>query len=98
MGELLYKQTIVSFYLFVYFLCTQVIKFPLAQILFFCELKPNAKFQNPTINPSGRKVTQGEEEEEREKTPLIVDTYLRDSARKPLGPIQLLKQQDSMDV
>jgi hypothetical protein len=27
------------------------------QILFFCELKPHAKFQNPRTNPSGRKVT-----------------------------------------
>jgi hypothetical protein len=27
---------------------------------FFGELKPNAKFRNPTITPSGRKVTQAE--------------------------------------
>ena len=33
---------------------------------FFCEVKPHAKFQNPTITPSGRKVTSGEERE-REK-------------------------------
>ena len=36
------------------------------------KLKPHAKFWNPAITPSGRKVTQAEEE--REKTPLIVDT------------------------
>ena len=44
------------------------------KILFFCHLKPHAKFHNP----SGRKVTQAEREKERreeEKTPLItVDT------------------------
>ena len=36
---------------------------------YFCELKPHAKFQNPTITPSGKKVTQAEREkrEEREK-------------------------------
>ena len=41
---------------------------------FFGDLKPHAKFGNPTITPSGRKVTTSEEKEEREKTPLIVDT------------------------
>ena len=30
---------------------------------FFGELKPHTKFQNPMIIPSGRKVTQAEEEE-----------------------------------
>jgi hypothetical protein len=30
---------------------------------FFCDLKPHAKFRNPTITPSGRKVTVGEERE-----------------------------------
>ena len=30
--------------------------------------------RNPTLTPSGRKVTQAEEEEEKKKTPLIVDT------------------------
>ena len=44
------------------------------QILFFCDLRPHAKFQNPTITPSGRKVMAGERKREREKTPLIVDT------------------------
>ena len=46
------------------------------QILFFCDLKPHAKFQNPTITPSGRKVSVGEERERKKekKTPLIVDT------------------------
>ena len=29
----------------------------------FCELKPHAKFKNPRATPSGRKVTQVEEEE-----------------------------------
>ena len=33
------------------------------QILFFCELKPHAKFPNPTITPSGRKVTRRRERE-----------------------------------
>ena len=27
---------------------------------FFCDLKPHAKFRNPTITPSGRKETAGE--------------------------------------
>jgi hypothetical protein len=35
---------------------------------YFCELKPHAKFQYPTIIPSGRKVSEAEErEKEREK-------------------------------
>ena len=55
---------------------------------FLCDLKPHAKFKNPTITPSGRKVSEAErEKEEREKTLLIVDTLFRDSAGKPLGPI-----------
>ena len=29
---------------------------------FFCELKPHAKFRNPTLTPSGRKVTRAERE------------------------------------
>ena len=41
---------------------------------FFCELKPHTKFQNPTITPSGRKVTGAERKRAH-------------SARKPLGPI-----------
>ena len=32
------------------------------QILFFCELKPHAKFQNLKITPSVRKVCEAEEE------------------------------------
>ena len=40
---------------------------------FFGELKPHTKFKNPTITPSGRKVSVVEERK-REKTPLIVDT------------------------
>ena len=44
----------------------------------FFELKTHAKFQNPTITPSVRKVSEAEErkkekEEEKKKT-LIVDT------------------------
>jgi hypothetical protein len=31
--------------------------------LFFCELKPHAKFLNPTITPSGTKVTRAERRE-----------------------------------
>ena len=33
---------------------------PSLQILFFWDLKPHAKFQNPRTTPSGRKVTWGE--------------------------------------
>ena len=33
--------------------------FFLPQILFFCELKPHAKFRNPRTTPSGRKVCVG---------------------------------------
>jgi hypothetical protein len=39
-----------------------------------CDLKPHAQFGNPTITPSGRKVTTSEEKK-REKTSLIVDQY-----------------------
>ena len=39
---------------------------------FIFDLKPHAKFWNPTITPSWRKVSVGEEKEEK-KTPLIVD-------------------------
>ena len=35
--------------------------FVLPQILFVCDLKPHAKFWNPTITPSGRKVSEAEE-------------------------------------
>ena len=47
---------------------------------FFCDLKPHAKFWNPTITPSGTKVTTLErkkrerERKKEKKTPLIVDT------------------------
>ena len=34
---------------------------------FFCYLKPHSKFRNPTITPSWRKETVGEEKREREK-------------------------------
>ena len=40
---------------------------------FLCDLKPHAKFRNPTMTPSGRKVAR-RIEEERQITPLIVDT------------------------
>jgi hypothetical protein len=44
------------------------------QILFFCNLKPHAKFQKPTVTPSGRKVTEAEErkrkKDKREKNAL----------------------------
>jgi hypothetical protein len=36
-------------------------------LIFFCELKPHAKFRNPTITPSGRKVTSGERREREKK-------------------------------
>jgi hypothetical protein len=40
-----------------------------------CDLKPRAKIQNPTITPSGRKVTQVERRKKKErKTLLKVDT------------------------
>ena len=42
------------------------------------------QFRNPTITPSWRKVSKGEEE--REKMPLIEDTQFSDSACNPLGP------------
>ena len=43
--------------------------------IFFCELKPHAKFQSPRTTHSLRKVTRGEERnKEREKMALIVDT------------------------
>ena len=59
------------------------------QILFFCELKSHAKFLNPTITPSGRKVNQQREWREREEkiTPLIVDTLFLWKRMQPLGPI-----------
>jgi hypothetical protein len=34
---------------------------------FFCDLKPHAKFWNPTITPSGRKVTRRRERREKRK-------------------------------
>jgi hypothetical protein len=48
-------------------------------LIFSFDLKPHAKFGNPTIPPSGRKATQQKREREREKkgerkTQLIVDT------------------------
>ena len=36
----------------------------LPQILFFCYFKPHAKFQNPTITPSVRKVSEAERKKE----------------------------------
>jgi hypothetical protein len=55
----------------------------------FCDLNPHAKLQNPTITPSGRKITQRREEGEKRNN--AVNTALaplfRDSARIPLVPI-----------
>jgi hypothetical protein len=34
-------------------------------LIFFCDLKPDAKFQSPTITPSGRKVTGAEREKKK---------------------------------
>jgi hypothetical protein len=53
--------------------------FPTPNLIFWCDLKPHAKFRNPTKTPSVRKITQAErrkkkEEREEEKTLLIVDT------------------------
>ena len=45
--------------------------FCLPQILIFCELKSHAKFQNPTITPSWRKVTQAERERKKLKLFMI---------------------------
>ena len=47
------------------------------------ELKPHAKFRKPTITPSGRKVTQAEEERKKERK----NAANSDSTRKLLGPI-----------
>jgi hypothetical protein len=47
----------------------------------FEKFKSHARFQNPMITLSGRKVTTSER---REKAPFIVHTSFRDSARKPL--------------
>ena len=33
----------------------------------FCELKPHAKFWNPTIPPSGRKVTRAERKKKKKR-------------------------------
>ena len=36
-----------------------------SNLIFFCELKPPAKFQNPRTTPSGRKVCHPEKKEEK---------------------------------
>ena len=36
-------------------------------LIFFCDLKPHAKFWNPTITPSGRKVTGSEKKKKKRK-------------------------------
>ena len=36
--------------------------FHISNLIFLCELKPHAIFYNPTITPSGRKVTHAERE------------------------------------
>ena len=38
----------------------QILFYP--KFYFFCDLKPHAKFRNPTITTSGRKVTTAERE------------------------------------
>ena len=60
--------------------------FFLPQIYFFCEFKTHGKLRNPTITPSWRKVSVGEGKKKEKITPLIVDTWFRDSKCKPLGP------------
>jgi hypothetical protein len=40
---------------------------PKPQILFFCDFKPHAKFWNPTITPSWRKVTGSEKKKKRKR-------------------------------
>ena len=42
-------------------------KFVSPQILFFCDWQPHAKFENPTITPSGRKVTAAERREKKRR-------------------------------
>ena len=42
--------------------------------LFFCDLKPYAKFQNPRTTPSWRKVCDPERKERKKIIPKIVDT------------------------
>jgi hypothetical protein len=37
--------------------------FPTPNLIFFCDLKPHTKFQNPRITPSVRKVMQAERRE-----------------------------------
>ena len=48
----------------------------LPNFLFFSNLKPHAKFRNPTITPSWRKVTAAERKKKREKMPLIVNSFV----------------------
>ena len=50
--------------------------FFLPKSYFFCELKPHAKFRNPTITPSGRKVTQGEREKKERKKNAVNSEHL----------------------
>jgi hypothetical protein len=47
-----------------------------SNLIFWCELKPHAKFRNPTITPSGRKVTQAEERKKKE-----VKAHVREASK-----------------
>ena len=65
---------------------------PSALLVLFGNFDFKCTFQNPSTIPSGRKVTQGERREIREKTPFIQDTTFlpatpTGSARTPLGSI-----------
>ena len=44
-----------------------VVRFFYPKSYFFCDLKPHAKFRNPTITPSGSKVTTSEREKEKKR-------------------------------
>ena len=43
---------------------------------FFCDLKPQANFRNPTITPSGRKVTTSERRKKEEKKKTVNSGHL----------------------
>jgi hypothetical protein len=61
------------------FFCPKIAKWGRVPKIFFgleseYYLGAHAKFKNPMINPSGRKVSQGERREKERKKPLIVNT------------------------
>jgi hypothetical protein len=41
-----------------------------------CDLKSHAKFQKPTITPSGRKVSEAEEREEKKRKKHVISGHL----------------------